>query len=331
MQDDLLGIDSLEGSTPKDVFGAYSIDVKNIPKKDGVIKPNVEGQPVGYEEDPDFYAQNTEQHTHDGVNSKPIPFQRISGFLETLTSTPTYRPRSISEQIKIVDIEDDDRIYFYDRLSRKWKFVTLLSTDFETQQLQLPVASTGDFGWDVAGAGADSIPFSNGSEMFSSSLEFEFFSKIIGIDGVLDFSFSKKIKFETVISPRFTDATNEGSIGFYENNSDTPTDLSDLSNIVTSIRWVMQGSSLYAVWADGTTVNTQLISGVTVAVGNGMTLKIVVEPGVSIKWFVDDALVLTSTTDLPNTGALFIAVSGRTSNAGKSGYYVHFPKLSLEN
>jgi len=331
MQDDLLGINSLEGATPKDVFGAYSIDVKAFPQKGGAIKPNTEGQPFGYEEDPDFYSQNTPQHTHDGINAKPIGLEKIGGFVETILSEPTYVPRNVFQQLKIFDVDDNDQLSIYDRVSRLWKFIPLSTKKFSKSQLQLPVTSAGDFGWTVAGTGADSIPYSNGAEIFSNSLEFEFFSKLIGNNGVIDFSFDKQLRLETVLSPRFTNAGNKGSFGLYGNNTDTPSDLSDLTNTERSIRWIMDGPYLYAVWSDGITVLTHLISGVTVAAGTGIRLKILWNPGVNIKWYVNDVLLNVSTTNIPASGPVFLEISGITGTAGNSGYYVHFPQLSLEN
>lgn len=331
LQDDLLGINTTSEDTSTSPFDEYIIDVKQVPTKRGPIKPNKEGQPTDYEEDPDFYAQTTGQHDHDNINSKPIGLQRIAGFFETLLAVPTYVPRSVYNQIKIVNQPDKDRIYIYDKLERKWKFIELKDIVYTTTQLQLPFNAAGDFGWDVVGTGADVSPYANGAELFSSSLEFAFRSDVIGTTGLLTFTNTKKLKLETLLIPRFTSANNKGTIGFYENDTDSPTNLVDITNVTESIRWVMLGTALYAVWANGSAVSSQLIPGALVASGTPLRLKILWVPGSAIQWFVEDVLVHTSTTNIPVSGSIYMTIAGQTISTGDSGFYTQFPRLSLEN
>ncbi|MBA7574469.1 hypothetical protein ES708_16275 [subsurface metagenome] len=94
------------------------------------------------------------------------------------------------------------------------------------------------------------------------------------------------------------------------------TDLDPPSETDEHFGWKIIGADLYASNADGT---TQKITdtGVNLAAGDQRTrLRIVVNPGVDIKFYVNDVLKVTHTDNLPAETKLYFHIQVRTTTTG---------------
>jgi hypothetical protein len=86
--------------------------------------------------------------------------------------------------------------------------------------------------------------------------------------------------------------------------------------------WKIDGADLYASNADGI---TQTITDTTVdlAVGHQRTrLKMVLNPGTDCKFYVDDVLKVTHTTNLPDATDYYLHFAIRTLEAAAKGIYL---------
>ncbi|MBA7527590.1 hypothetical protein ES705_19766 [subsurface metagenome] len=111
-------------------------------------------------------------------------------------------------------------------------------------------------------------------------------------------------------------------IRFAETDSDPPSETDE------HFGWKIIDADLYASNADGT---TQKITdtGVNLVAGDQKTrLRVVVNPGVDIKFYVNDVLKVTHTDNLPNEPKLYFHTHVRVTTAAYSA--VHLGRILME-
>jgi hypothetical protein len=129
-----------------------------------------------------------------------------------------------------------------------------------------------------------------------------------------------KIKFRA----RFEDTSDRKGYGLCITAADIHTAHTDTTNGL--IRFILNGSTLYAHNANGTATSTDVSAGITVT--NWNTYEIVFNPGTDIKYYINGNLVATHTTNLPTTGDPFLCTG---ANANGRGVQTTYPVVSIEN
>ncbi len=327
INDSLLGLNSDSSQDPSRAFSGYIIDPNKKPSK---IIIEQEKEVSDYQENPDFYAQNTGQHTHDGVNSKFVQFRSLAGFIDSLLALPPKVPRYIYDQIKLISYPDDDRLYIYNTLTREWDFVQMQQDLYEIEQMTLPIDNIAGLGWIPGGSAPEAVPFANGAEMFTLGTDFSFFNNIAGSNGYLSFADTKKFKYETRLCITVPSIDTQQAWGFWDNNTDLPATLMDPTAINEAIRWIINNDALYCSCGDGAAATTQLVVGVTIAGSVDNRFKFIFTPGESVQFFVDGILKNTITTTLPSIGQVRAFFSGQSITPGSPAFIAHFPRFSLE-
>lgn len=189
---------------------------------------------------------------------------------------------------------------------------TDINNSYITTQLPfIPTTSALMAGWTVVGT----TPFTfNGAASYvrmadSASASALISSLIVGSGSTDNYSpaQNKIIRYKQMI--RVSDTTDRKGWGFCVTAANIHTAQTDTTN--GEIRFILNGSTLYAQNANGTATSTDVTSGITVT--NWNMYEIVFTPGTDIKYYINGNLVATSTTNLPTTGTLLLAI-GNNAN-----------------
>lgn len=127
----------------------------------------------------------------------------------------------------------------------------------------------------------------------------------------------KKIRLRAMIAMQGTDVSHFFCFGF----SDTVTSVSPTAFADKTFRFVMAGSSVYAVTSDSVAATSTVLSGIsagTAGVAIPHTYEIVWNPGTDVKYYVDGILLATHTTNIPtsNTGVKLVSSAPSTGVNG---------------
>lgn len=123
---------------------------------------------------------------------------------------------------------------------------------------------------------------------------------------------------------RFPDTSDRKGWGMCITAANIHTAQTDITN--GEIRFILNGSTMYAQNANGTTAtSTDVSSGVTFT--NWNTFEIIFNPWVSVLFYINGTLVATHTTNLPTTGTLIMAY---WVNANGRQVYTFPPVISIQ-
>lgn len=175
-------------------------------------------------------------------------------------------------------------------------------------------SSTTISGWTTSGtsgsvnvttgtAAAQSITVSdNGAGGFTAS------STIAGTTGdSYTYDISKIIRIK--MRAKVADTTDRKGWGLVITAANIHTAQTDTTN--GEIRFALNGATLYAQNANGTATSTDISSGITVT--NWNTYEIIYTPGVDIKFYINNTLKATHTTNLPTTGTPLLTIGANTN------------------
>lgn len=65
------------------------------------------------------------KHDHDGVNSMRVNIHDLTGFIQTVSTAPTWTPKNFWEQFAIYRSGATLRLYCYDTTNNAWRFAVL--------------------------------------------------------------------------------------------------------------------------------------------------------------------------------------------------------------
>lgn len=135
-------------------------------------------------------------------------------------------------------------------------------------------------------------------------------------------SLTKSIRIKFRI--RFGDTIDRKGFGLCITGANIYTTQSDTTNGL--VRFILNGSTLYAHNSNGTATSTDISSGLTFT--NYNIYEIVFTPGTDIKYYVNGTLKATHTTNLPTTGTQILAYGVDTN--GRE-IYTFPPIVSIQN
>lgn len=192
-----------------------------------------------------------------------------------------------------------------------------ISTDilntYSTRQIEMiPVSSTNLGGWtNTSTTNTGTTPgYVLLTPTSSSNLELSVALWGSGSTSQYSPAQSKIIRLKTRI--RFPDTSDRKGWGLCVTPANIHTAQTDTTN--GEVRFILNGTTLYAQNANGTATSTDVTSGITVT--NWNTYEIIFTPGVDIKYYINGTLVATHTTNLPTTGTLLLTygvnANGRT-------------------
>ncbi len=191
-----------------------------------------------------------------------------------------------------------------------------------------PIANNDMPGWTIAAGGT---PYTiNGAASYlrmfdGGSGAFAVSTKIIGSGSNDNYSpsQSKTLRYKQIV--RVVDTTDRKGWGFCTSASNIHTAQTDVSN--GEMRFILNGSTLYAQNANGTTAtSTNISSGLTLT--NWNTFEIVFTPTVDIKFYVNGTLKATHTTNLPTTGTILLAIGANANGRQVDAFH---PTVSIQN
>lgn len=200
--------------------------------------------------------------------------------------------------------------------------------------LELPMlfressASTSMEGWTLTNVNSTSGSTTyNGFHRIGSvaSSSFSIASKALwgtGSNSTYDFSQTKTIKLKCKM--RFEDTSDRKGFGFVASAATIYTAQTDITN--TTVRFILNGSTMYAHNANGSTATTtDVSSGITFT--NWNTYEIIFTPGTEAKFYINGNLVATHTTNLPATGTPLVTFG---ADANGRTIVMTYPIVSIE-
>lgn len=188
---------------------------------------------------------------------------------------------------------------------------TMGVTSYFTQILPMvTTSSTTISGWTLASTGTMSVTQNGagaGVSMAGSGGSGDF-TATTGWLGGYSVADSKIIRLS--FAAKVNDLSDRKGWGLVVTAANIHTAQTDTTN--GEIRFILNGSTLYAQNANGTTAtSTDVSSGITMT--NFNTYTIIFDPGVDIKYYINGVLKATHTTNLPTSGTLLIAYGANTN------------------
>lgn len=175
-------------------------------------------------------------------------------------------------------------------------------------------------GWTTASGGG----FTGGvgyARLFDVASTILISDNLPGTTSTSAYAYNKKIRIK--FRCRFEDTSDRKGFGIVA----TAANISATQTDTTSggIRFILNGSTLYAHNSNGTATYTDITSGVTVT--NWNVYEIIFTPGVDAKFYINGTLKATHTTNLPSSGSGKIAIG--TDTNGRAHNHLA-PIISLE-
>ncbi len=329
-KEDLLGI-NIDSRSPQEVSSTYQIQVPNAKEmSDKKIKPDIIAEPTDYQEFNSQNAQTVEMHTHDGVNSQPISWQFIRGFLNVSNIVATIVPSFIQQQIQVFSSGNDSKLYIYDTLAKVWRYTFLQTINYITTQLLLPFTAAGDYGWSVQGTNIVVNRSMNGDEVYTPDGALAFYSDIIAGNRRLNFDNQKEVILEMPYYPQSIASGIKTSIGLWGDTASIPAQITSRSQSGLGIRFVHEEGNLYAITTNTATYTESLITGIVVTPFTQLILKFIWKPAENkVLFYVNDTLQVTHTTDVPSTtNVAYYSFAGVSATV--VDFYMRDPQFSIE-
>lgn len=189
-------------------------------------------------------------------------------------------------------------------------------------------SSTSLIGWTLASSSSVSVT-SDGAGSYTriasgGSTDITAITNLLGNGSTTNFSPSLTKAIRIRFKLRVADTTDRKGWGLCVTAANIHTAQTDTTS--GEVRFILNGSTLYAQNANGTATSTDISSGLTFT--NWNTYDIVFTPGTDIKYYVNGTLKATHTTNLPTTGTQVLAIG-----ANANGRSIDFlaPIVNIQN
>ena len=187
-----------------------------------------------------------------------------------------------------------------------------------------PTSTTAVLGWTLASTTV-TTQSAGGYILLTPTISanFEMSTSLMGSGSTANYSPAQNKDIRIKFRLKVNDTSDRKGWGLCVTPANIHTAQTDTTN--GEIRFILNGSTLYAQNANGTATSTDVSSGITVT--NWNIYEIVFNPGTDIKYYINGTLVATHTTNLPTTGTLVLAYG---VNANGRTIDTTFPVVSYE-
>jgi len=99
----------------------YEIDIEELQVENSNFKREIADLKELVNKNKDILSY----HKHTGDTGMRVNKIDISGFMDTVSSVPTYTPKNILKQFVFYKLDTTKRLYVYDKVAKAWSYVAL--------------------------------------------------------------------------------------------------------------------------------------------------------------------------------------------------------------